>query len=324
MTKTKPDTMQAAALNQFGGIEAIKMQTLPVPQVGPDEVLIRVEAAGVASWDAMEREGEYDGAFGFESTFPYVLGWDGAGTVAAVGGEVSRFKSGDRVYAATMPLPKGGFYAEYAVVAAEHVSHIPGKLTVEQAGAMPWCALTALSGLEALGLKRGETVMIFGASGGVGHLAVQLAKRMGARVFAVAAGDEGVALAKRLDADMVVDGLKDDVVAAARKFAPDGLDAALITVNAKTVEQALTTLHKGGRVACPYSATLPKPKVGPGIHLSRYNGDTSKEATDKLNRLIELGPFEVHIARTFPLDHAAEAHQALGTHFSGKLVLRVR
>lgn len=323
MTQTIPDTMQAAAIGRFGGIAEIKLQTLPVPEVGPAEVLIRVESAGVASWDAVEREGKYDGAFGFESKFPYVLGWDGAGTVAAVGEQVSRFKEGDRVYAASMPLPKGGFYAEYAVVDADNVSHIPDKLSIDQAGVMAWDALTALSGLDALGLKQGETLMIFGASGGIGHMAIQLALRTGARVLAVASGDDGVALAKQLGADAVVNGRKDDVVAAAREFAPDGLETTLVTVSGETAERALTAVREGGRIACPYGV-MPEPKVPTGMSLILYNGDRSGAGIAKLNQLIESGPFEVHVARTFTLDRAAEAHQALGTHFLGKLALRLR
>jgi len=157
--------MRAAAIDRFGGIDVLGVRTLPVPEVGFDDVLIRVEAAGVGSWDAVEREGAYDGAFGVESTFPYVLGWDGAGTVAAIGEGVSRFAVGDRVYAASMPLPRGGFYAEYAVVEQDYVARIPDGLPMEQAAAMPWDALTALSGLDALELRSGDAVMIFGASG---------------------------------------------------------------------------------------------------------------------------------------------------------------
>src|SRR6266850_4662435 len=89
MTKTKQNTMQAAAIDRFGGIETITLRTLPVPEVGPDEVLIRVESAGVAVWDVFEREGGFAQMFGIEPKFPYVLGSDGAGTIAAVGGKVS-------------------------------------------------------------------------------------------------------------------------------------------------------------------------------------------------------------------------------------------
>jgi NADPH:quinone reductase len=322
MTTTNQDTMQAAAIDRFGGVELITLQTLPVPEFGPSEILIRVEVAGVGSWDAVEREGHYDGAFGSESTFPYVLGWDCAGTVAAVGGQVSRFKVGDRVYAASMPLPKGGTYAEYVATDADNVAHIPSKLTIEQAGVMGWDALTALSGLDELGLKQGETLMIFGASGGIGHLAVQLAKRIGAHVLAVASGDDGVALAKHLGADLVIDGRKVDVAAAARAFAPGGLDAALVTVGGETADQALTAVRDGGRVASPHGV-MPALNVRPAVNLIRYNGERSEAATARLNGLIDSGPFEVHVARTFSFDQAAEAHRALGTHYIGKLALRV-
>jgi NADPH:quinone reductase-like Zn-dependent oxidoreductase len=153
-------------------------------------------------------------------------------------------------------------------------------------------------------------------------MAVQFAKRMGARVLAVASGDDGVALATRLGADAVVDGRKDDVVAAAREFAPNGLDAALVTAGGETADQALTAVREGGRVACPHGV-MPEPKVRSGVRLIRYNGDRNQVAIAKLNRLIESGPFEIHVARTFPLDQAVEAHRALGIHYLGKLALRL-
>lgn len=323
MTQTT-QTMKAAAIDRFGGLETITLQTLPVPEIGPDEVLIRVESAGVAVWDVFEREGGFAEMFGIEPKFPYVLGSDGAGTVAAVGEKASRFKEGDRVYAAALTNPKGGFYAEYAAVKADNVSHVPDKLTTEQAGVMPSDALTGLRGLdEILGLKRRETLMIFGASGGIGHLAVQLAKRMGARVLAVASGDDGVALARRLGADVVVEGHTGDAAAAAREFAPDGLDAALVTAGGEAVDQALKAVRDGGRVAHP-NGVMPAPKAPPGVRLSSYDVEPNQEAIDKLNRLIEAGPFEVHVARTFPLDKAAEAHRALADHYLGKLALSPR
>ena len=193
---------------------------------------------------------------------------------------------------------------------------------------MPVDAMTALRGLDdTLALKPAESVMIFGASGGIGHLAVQLAKRMGARVFAVASGSDGVALVKRLGADAVVDGHKDDIAAAARQFAPDGLDAALITAGGPAADKALTAMHAGGRVAYP-NGVEPGPKPPSGIDAKSYDGMPDPQAIEKLNRLIEssgppgTGPFEVHVARSFPLDQAAEAHRALDEHYLGKLVLQ--
>jgi len=322
MKATVQKTMQAAAINSFGGLESISMQSLPVPEAGPDEILIRVESAGVAEWDPFEREGGFAGMFGTKPKFPYVLGTDGAGTVVDVGSNVTRFKEGDRVFAMSVAGPKGGFYAQFAAVKADNAAHIPNKLSIEQAGAMAADAITGLRGLDdVLGLKPGESVMIFGASGGIGHMAIQLAKRMGARVFAVASGDDGVALAKRLGADAAVDGHKDDIVSAARKFAPDGLDAALLTAGGEATNKALSAVRKGGRVAYP-NGVEPEPQ-GPGLMIRSYDGMPDSEIFQRLSRLIEAGPFEVHIARVFPLEQAADAQRAPESHYLGKIALRV-
>jgi NADPH:quinone reductase-like Zn-dependent oxidoreductase len=323
MKQTTPRTMQAVAIDRFGGPEVLKVQAIPVPEMEPGEILIRVEIAGVGEWDPFEREGGYAEMLGIEPAFPYVLGSEGAGTVVAVGEQVDRFKEGDRVYAAGFLNPKGGFYAEYAVVDAGLAYHIPGHVPTEQAGVMSGVGLTALRGLEdTLALKPGESVMIFGASGGIGHVAVQLAKRMGARVLAVASGDDGVALVERLGADAAVNGRDGDVLAAARKLAPEGLDAALLTAGGEAADQSLSALREGGRVAWP-NGVQPEPQPRPGLRLSSYNGDPDAEILKRLSRLIESGPFEAHVARTFPLAQAAEAHHALDHHYLGKLALRV-
>ena len=318
-------TMKSVAIDRWGGIDVLRPQTLPVPELGPDEVLIRVEAAGVGVWDPFEREGGFAKYYSFEPRFPYVLGSDGAGTVAAVGDRVQRFRPGDRVYAFTIMNPKGGSYAEYAAVKSDLVSRIPGNLKMEQAGAMPIDAITALRGLDdALGLKRGESILIFGASGGVGHLAVQLAKRMGARVFAVASGKDGVDLCKKLGADAVFDGHDNGVAEAARRFAPEGFDAALVTAGGPAADQALTAVRSGGRVAYP-NGVEPTPKPPSGVKAKSYDGTPDRKAIEKLDRLIETpgaAPFVVHVSRSFPLDHAADAQRALEEHHLGKLALQ--
>jgi NADPH:quinone reductase len=320
----RPTTMRAVALDRFGGIEMLKLQTLAVPEVGADEVLIQVESAGVGEWDPFEREGGFAQMLGLEPKFPYVLGSDGAGTVVAVGERVRRFREGDRVYAFGLANPKGGFYAEYAAIKEDDVSLIPDNLTTEQAGALPVDAMTALRGLDdALGLQSDESLLIFGASGGVGHLAVQLAKRMGARVLAVASGADGVALVRRLGADAAVDGHKDDVAAAARAFASEGLDAALLTADGEAAKRALTAMRRGGRIAYP-NGVEPEPQARSGVTVQSYDGTPDPQAIEKLNDLIRSGPFVVHIARMFPLDQAAEAHRALESHYLGKLALRPR
>lgn len=315
--------MKAAAIDRFGGPDELTIHDLPVPEIGPDEVLIRVDTAGVGVWDPWDREGRFAEMLGLEPRFPYVLGVDGSGTVAAVGDAVRNLREGDRVYAFAPLDDKTGFYAEYARAKAEDVARIPGRLSLEEAGAMAADAVTALCGLELLELRAGEKLVIFGASGGVGHLALQLAKRMGVRVLAVASGDDGVALVSKLGADVSVDGHRGDVAAAAGELAPDGLDAALVTAGGDGLDAALAALREGGRVAYPRGVS-PSP-VAPrrSVKVAAYDGRSSPELLERLNRLIEAGPFTVAVAKRYPLEEAPAAHRALAEHYLGKLALKV-
>ena len=194
---------------------------------------------------------------------------------------------------------------------------------MDQAAVLPSDGLTALRGLEeVLGLKPDESVMIFGASGGIGHLAVQLAKRLGARVFAVASGEDGVNLVKRCGADAAVDGRSDKVLDVAREFAPDGIDAALVTAGGEATDRALSAIRVGGRIAYP-NGVMPEPKAPKRVSIDAYDGESGREAIDRLNQLIEAGPFEVYVHRIFPLEQAAAAQAALEEHHLGKIALRV-
>lgn len=319
-----PDqTMRAVAIDEFGGIEKMKPRKLPVPNVADDELLVRVDTAGVGVWDPFEREGGFAKEYGMKAHFPLVLGTDGAGTVETVGKKIRNLKQGDRVYGINLMSPKGGFYAEYTVIKASNVAMIPQALSTRDAGVLAVDGVTALEGLDdTLKLKAGESILILGASGGIGHLAVQLAKRMKARVLAVASGQDGVDFVKRLGADKVIDGHREDILKAAREFAPKGLDAALLTAGGKAAEQALAALRDGGRAAHPNGVEdVPQPREG--VKVMSYNGRPNPQTFAKLNELIDGGPFEVHIARTFKLEDAAEAQKALETHYLGKLALVV-
>ena len=321
--KAKEQTMRAVALDRFGGPETLKVQTLPLPEPGDDEILINVECAGVGAWDPFEREGGFVKVLGIKPKFPYVLGTDGAGTVAGVGGNVKDFKAGDQVYAGELGNPKGGFYGEYAVVKADNASLIPSGLKMDQAAVLPSDGLTALKGLEGvLRLQPGEAVMIFGASGGIGHLAVQLAKRLGARVLAVASGEDGVDFVKRLGADAAVDGRSDKVLDVAREFASDGIDAALVTAGGDATDRALAAIRREGRIAYP-NGVMPEPKAPAEVKIEAFDGEGGRKALERLNQLIEAGPFEVRVDRVFPLEQVADAQAALEEHHLGKIALRV-
>ena len=317
MNAATPVMMKAAAIERFGGPGVFRVRTLSVPRPKANEVLIKLDTAGIGVWDPDAREGELD--LGNDG-FPQIIGNDGAGTVAAVGSRVERFRRGDRVYAYTM---KGGFYAEYVTVKQDQVAHVPPGVRRDEAGALGAVGITALRGLDdQLHVKRGQRLMIFGASGGIGHVAVQLAKRMGARVFAIASGPDGVRLARRLGADTVVDGRKDDVAAAAARFAPKGFDAALVLTGGKDVTAALRAMKNRGRVAYP-NGVEPAPRAPKGVKVLAYDGTPTRQAFERLNRLIGRARFRVALDRTYTLQEAAAAHRELGSHHVGKVAFRL-
>jgi NADPH2:quinone reductase len=163
--------MRAVALDRFGGPETLSVKSVPIPEPKADQVLIRVGSAGLGVWDIGEREGHVAKMYGLKPTFPYVLGTEGAGKVAAVGRKVQNFRKGDLVYGLTWGTnPKAGFDAEYVAVGAEWVSPIPSSLPIEQAGALMIDGAVAFRGLdEILKLKRNDSLLVFGASGGVGY-----------------------------------------------------------------------------------------------------------------------------------------------------------
>jgi NADPH:quinone reductase-like Zn-dependent oxidoreductase len=314
-----PETMKATAIDRYGGPEVLQPHVLPVPKPGSKQVLIRLEAAGIGVWDLDVRAGEFE--FG-KKGFPKILGNDGAGTVVAVGEGVERLEVADRVYAYAV---EGGFYAQYVAVEEDETAIVPANVPTEEAGALGADGVTALTGLEdKLKLRAGEDLMIFGASGGIGHLAVQLAKRMGARVLGVASGQDGVDLVRRLGADAAVDGRSgpESVARAVRAFAPEGVDAALVLASGQALQQALGGMRRGGRVAHP-NGVEPRPEAPPGVEVTAYDGIPSPEMFERLNRWIAAGPFHVELGRTYDLEDAAQAHRAIGQHHLGKLALRI-
>jgi NADPH:quinone reductase-like Zn-dependent oxidoreductase len=318
-----PVTMRAVTMDRPGGPEVLEVRTLPVPKVDAHDVLIAVHAASVASWDIEIRQSL---AY-VKPKFPYTLGSDGSGVIAAVGSAVDRFAVGDEVYAYCWDNPKGGFYAEFVAVAADCVSKLPRGVSLEAAGALGASGLTALSGVDrVLGVKRGESLIIHGASGAVGTLALQIAKVRGARVLATASGEEGVALVRRLGADAVVDGRTGDIAAAAREFAPQGVDAVLALAGGAALEKCLGALRAGGRVAYP-NGVNPAPAARPGITVTAYDAlsGAQQDQFAQLNRAVEARHFEVPIAATFALADAAAAHRRVEAgRVPGKVLLRIR
>ncbi len=317
-----PRTMQAMALEKTGGPEVLTMHTLPVPKPAADEVLIELHTAGVASWDVLVRK---DLTMFKNAVLPLALGTDGSGVIVAKGAKVKGFKLGDPVYTYSWDNPRGGFYAQYVSVPAERVGHLPKGLTLKEAGAIGTTGLTAIQGIDdALHVTRGTTLIIHGAAGGVGTLAVQFAKLRGARILATVSGDDEIAAVKALGADVVIDGRHDDIPAAARAFAPGGVDALLVLAGGDAQEQCMATVRSGGLAAYP-SGVHPVPKAREGLRLIRYDAVPGVQEFERLNEAIESVHLVVPIGAEYPLADAAKAQERLEAgHVPGKIVLIIR
>ena len=316
-----PAEMEAVAIDKFGPPSVLKLHTVPVPRPGPYEVLIALHTAGVGIWDAKIRAGKW----AEDAHFPLVLGTDGAGVIAEVGDRIDRFKVGERVWAYQYENPKGGFYAEYVAVAASNVGRLPQRLSLREGGAAAVTGLTALQGIDDhLAARSGETLLIFGASGAVGTLAVQFAVRRRTRVIAVASGSDAELLLERLGAETVVDARKRGAVDRIKEAAPDGLDAILALAGSPVLDACVDLVVTGGRVAYP-NGVEPAPKKRARVRRMPYDAEASPSAFASLARAVEATRLEVVIAETYPLGRAATAHARLERgHVTGRIALQIR
>lgn len=317
-----PKTMRAAAIDGFGPPSVLKIREVPTPEPGPGEVLIALHAAGVGVWDGDIRAGWWPEG---KPKFPLILGTDGAGIVVAKGGRVRRFSIGDRVWAYEFINPKGGFYAEYVAISAQHVGLAPRQLDLLHAGAAAVTGLTALQGIDDhLRVRREETVLIFGATGAVGTLAIQFAKRRGAKVLATASGNDAQKLVRALGADAFFDPRSDDAADQLRALAPDGIDAVLALAGGETLERCVDHVREDGRIAYP-NGVEPVPRRRKQVKLIAYDGVAGPREFKRLEQAVEETQLRVPIAAIYPLAQAAKAHERIQQgHVLGRVVLQIR
>jgi len=320
--KAPVPTMKAAAIDKTGPPEVLTIHTLPIPRVGPKDVLISLLAAGVGIWDAQTRSGEYSVG---SKRFPRVLGADGAGIVAGVGKDVRRFKEGDRVWAYEWGGSKTGFYAEYVAPNEENVAIAPEELTLIEAGAAAVTGLTALQGVDDhLKLDKSDTILVFGAAGAVGSLAVQFAKRTGAHVIATASPGRAETTLHEIGIEQVFDPRAADASARLRSFAPGGLNAILAFAGGDDLEQCIDQLATDGRVAYP-NGIEPEPRKRPKVRMIPYDAVEGRAPFERLNRAVTESRLKVVIEKVYKLDQAAEAHARIEQgHVVGRIVLEIR
>jgi NADPH:quinone reductase len=312
--------MRAAALDHFGPPSVLNVHTLPLKQPEPKQVLIALHSAGVGIWDDSVRDGSWR-PYG-RPKFPLIPGTDGAGTVVALGQGVRRFAIGDRVYGVNYA---GGFYAEFVALDAENVARVPRGLDLLQAGAAPVPGLTALQGIDDhLKVRGGETVLIFGASGSVGTLAVQFAKRRKARILATASGAKANALVQQLGADETFDPRRKDALERVEEFARNGIDCILALASGDVLQKCLEKVRRGGRVAYP-NGVEPEPRKRSSFQLIAYDAEAGLRQFEKLERATNEARLRIPIAEVYPLTQAAKAHARLQQgHLLGRIVLQIR
>ncbi|MFC8003660.1 NADP-dependent oxidoreductase [Streptomyces olivaceus] len=310
-------TMRAVSQDVLGGPEVLKEVRVERPVPRPNEVLVRVRAAGVNPTDWKHRA---DG--GFLGEPPFVLGWDVSGTVESVGIGVAAFRPGDEVFG-MLSYPFGhGSHAEYVTAPARTFTHLPAGTDHVRAGALPLVSLTAWQALvERAGLQPGQRVLIHAAAGGVGHVAVQIAKARGAHVIGTASAGKHAFL-RSLGADEAVDYRETDFTEAVRD-----VDVVLDTIGGDTSLRSLRVLRPGGVVVSilPVGSDEFFEEAGRlGVRAVRMLVDADRADMREIARLVEAGKLEPTIAKTFPLAEAAGAH-ALGEtgRTTGKIVLVV-
>lgn len=311
----------AIVQSEFGGPETLEVVDVTPPtatDLQPDEVLVKVAAAGVNPIDVMTRAGGGMAAAGVVK-LPYTPGWDVAGTVEAVGAAVSDLTPGQRVCGMVRFPAPGSTYAEYVVVPAAHVVPTPENLTDEQAAALPLAAMTAWQACaDTADLQPGQRVLISGAGGGVGHLAVQIAHELGAWVIAVASEGKHQWL-RDLGANETIDYRNTEAMDALHQ----SVDVAL-SLAAGSREATLRAVRPGGLlIALGGGAdSLDKEAEQAGIRFAATHVRTERDWLEQVTKLAAKGALVPDVSLTLPLAEAAEAHRAIENgHSTGKIVL---
>lgn len=324
--------MRAIAMEGFGGPEVLQPADLPTPVPGPGEVLVRVVCAGVNPADWKTREGRLAGFFDYR--FPFVPGFDLAGTVEAVGPGVSGFAPGARVFGmSNQGQGANGSYAEYCLASPALLALLPASISPAEAAGLGVSGTTAYGGLVDVGvLQPGQTVLINGGAGGVGSLAIQIATALGARV-ATTCSAHNTNYVRSRGAERAIDYAREDVVTAVRDWAPEGVDLVLDAVGLGTVlPHAVALVRSGGsfvEIETLVSRAGEAEIAGAAAQGVRITSNMVgivrlPEHLAGLARLMEEGRIRPPAIEIMPLAAAAEAHRRVADgHVRGKIVLEV-
>lgn len=311
----KTATMKAVRIHDYGKADVLVLEDVPRPEPRPNEVLVKVRAAGVNPVDWKVREG----ALGkVKSRLPMILGGEIAGVVERCGAEVKAFKPGDEVWA-LLSLARWGGYAEYAVVPESELARKPKSMDFVHAACVPLAALTAWQALiDTAGLKEGQTVLIHAGAGGVGHFAIQIAKAKGAKVIATASANH-LAFLKELGADVAID----YKVQKFEELAKD-VDVVLDSIGGDTQARSLGCLKKGGFLVSIVQPPDAKKLDELGLKGAIMLVKPDAKQLDELAKLVEAKKLKCVVSETLPLADVKRAHElSQGGHTQGKIGLQV-
>ncbi|MFD1956806.1 NADP-dependent oxidoreductase [Paenibacillus thailandensis] len=304
--------MRAAAFTSFGGPEVMKAMEVPDPHAGPGQVRVRVKTAGVQHYDCAIRSG-WTPSYGVTVKLPQIPGNEFAGVIDEVGDGVTGFSAGDEVLGFAML----NCYAEYVVAGTDQIVAKPRTMTWEVAGGLTGNGQGAYIALKAIGVAPGDTVLINGAAGSLGSIAVQLAKEWGAKTVIGTASENNHDFVRSLGAVPVTyeEGLAERI----RNIAPDGIDCAFDTAGGEGLYAAVELVENRERICTFYAYDLVEE-----LGLRVVRGERSAARLAELAELHTQGKLHIHIREVFPLERAADAHRAIESrHGRGKIVLKV-
>jgi NADPH:quinone reductase-like Zn-dependent oxidoreductase len=305
--------MKAVTISQYGDQSVLTYVDIERPEPKSDEVLVQTRAAAVNPVDWKIRDGMGE-TFGLQ--LPIVLGCEIAGTIEKVGSDVRDFQKGAAVYG-YVSLQRNGGYAEYTIAKTDEIAPKPENLDFENAAAVPVGALTSWQAIfDTANLQDGQRILITGASGGVGSMAVQLAKAKGAFVIATASG-KNEEFVRSLGADEFVDYTREKFEGRVRE-----VDVVFDTVGSDTLDRSFETIRRGG---CLVTIVTPPSTVRAenfGIRASMIGVQPSGQQLREINQLIAAGKLKTHIATVLPLSEVRKAHQlSEGGRTRGKIIL---
>lgn len=323
--------MEAVSIDKFGGVDELKFTHVPLPDLGPGQVLVRVRYAGVNPVDWKIREGYLEKLF--PHAFPLIPGWDMSGVIEAVDNSITEFKPGDKVYSHIQPKPiQYGTYAEYVSADASAVSRMPSNLDFAEAASIPLTMLTAWQALvEIAKLRKGENILVCAGAGGVGGFAIQIAKYIGANILTTASACNHDYV-QALGASIAIDYNTEDINEAVYRHVNNGVDLVFDCTGVTSVEENISCVRKGGGgryiTICGQPAVVPvleslgsEFQINAELVFVTPNGQTLQGIT----KLIEEGHLKPLPIEEYSLKDAKKAQiKSAEGHVRGKLVLRVK